>query len=116
MLSKNNRSYIQKLNAFQVKHDVKARLTLSSSGASGGEGARTHVQVLANSGVASALILLHLFVTPSENLDCWKYGTDLLVVGIVRYLLDYSMSFLAITYKHLEATMPPWQQTPSPLS
>lgn len=47
---------------FQVKHDVKARLTLSSTGSSGGEGSRTHIQVLANSAVASVLILLH----------CWQ--------------------------------------------
>ena len=74
----------------QVKHDVKARLTVSSSGASGGEGARTHIQVLANSLVASILILLHmrqLYRTDSNNSfeeKCWPYGQDLLVVGIVR--------------------------------
>jgi hypothetical protein len=28
----------------QVKHDVKAKLTMQASGNSGGEGARTHVQ------------------------------------------------------------------------
>ena len=38
---------------------MKSRLTASSSGKPGGEGARTHVQVLANSVVASLLILLH---------------------------------------------------------
>ncbi|KAL8741976.1 MAG: hypothetical protein Q9190_005483 [Brigantiaea leucoxantha] len=73
----------------KVKHDVKARLTVSSSGASGGEGARTHIQVLANSLVASILILLHmrqLYRTDSNNSfeeKCWPYGQDLLVVGIV---------------------------------
>ena len=71
----------------QVKHDVKARLTLSSSGASGGEGARTHIQVLANSGVASFLILLHHWQLQvhSDSRQCHRYGGDLLVVGIVRY-------------------------------
>lgn len=69
----------------KVKHDVKERLTLSSSGTSGGEGARTHVQVLANSGVASALVLLHLLKDPANKSNCWLYGSDLLVVGIVRY-------------------------------
>ncbi|KAL8750675.1 MAG: hypothetical protein Q9184_006339, partial [Pyrenodesmia sp. 2 TL-2023] len=43
----------------KVKHDVKARLTLAASGSSGGEGKRTHIQVFANSLVASVLILLH---------------------------------------------------------
>lgn len=32
--------------ATKIKHDVKAKLTLSSSGALGGEGARNHIQVL----------------------------------------------------------------------
>jgi uncharacterized membrane protein len=44
--------------ATKIKHDVKSRLTLSSTG---GEGARTHIQVLANSGVASVLVLLQLW-------------------------------------------------------
>lgn len=75
----------------KVKHDVKARLTLSSSGASGGEGPRTHIQVLANSVVASVLILLHYrqLLAREKSLDvgqdCWPYGEDLLVIGIVRY-------------------------------
>ncbi|OAP65737.1 hypothetical protein AYL99_01709 [Fonsecaea erecta] len=51
--------------ATKVKHDVKATLTLSSSGASGGEGPRTSIQVVANSGCASLLCLLHV----------WLYGT-----------------------------------------
>lgn len=75
----------------QIKHDVKARLTLSSTGASSGEGARTHIQVLANSVVASALVLLHTrqLLARDKNGDasrgCWPYGDDLLVVGIVAY-------------------------------
>ena len=70
-----------------MKHDVKARLTLSSSGSAGGEGARTHIQVLSNSGVASALILLHYWQLQKHNSHevCWPFGGDLLVVGIVRY-------------------------------
>ncbi|KAL8678871.1 MAG: hypothetical protein Q9186_004806 [Xanthomendoza sp. 1 TL-2023] len=73
----------------KVKHDVKARLTLSSSGSSGGESQRTHIQVLANSVVASALILLHYrqLLTRDKSGDasqaCWPYGTDLLVIGII---------------------------------
>lgn len=75
-----------------MKHKVKARLTLSSSGASGGEGARTHIQVLANSAVASCLILLHyrkLLQTESQILgtqsNSLASGEDLLIAGIVRY-------------------------------
>lgn len=70
---------------------MKARLTLSSSGASGGEGARTHIQVLANSVMASVLILLHYRQLYTQgaiqdaDVACWPYGQDLLVVGIVRY-------------------------------
>ncbi|MCJ1469613.1 hypothetical protein MMC07_008248 [Pseudocyphellaria aurata] len=70
----------------KVKHDVKARLTLSSAGASGGEGARTHIQVLANSLMASVLILLHyrqLYTRGAMQEACWPYGQDLLVVGVV---------------------------------
>ena len=81
------------LTWLQVKHGVKARLTLASSGSSGGEGARTHIQVLANSGVASILILLHYWqlqkrdhaLELGSSPNCWAYGTDPLVVGIVRY-------------------------------
>lgn len=70
---------------------MKATLTLASSGASGGEGARTHIQVLANSVVASALILLHYRQLKMREThgrakdECWAYGSDVLVVGIVRY-------------------------------
>jgi len=76
----------------QVKHDVKARLTLSSTGLPGGEGPRTHVQVLVNSLVASVLILLHTWqiytaerhtTLQADRTACWPRGSDILVVGIV---------------------------------
>ncbi|KAL8690010.1 MAG: hypothetical protein Q9218_004443 [Villophora microphyllina] len=73
----------------KVKHDVKARLTLSSSGSAGGESRRTHIQVLANSLVASILILLHYrqLLARDNGRDtsqgCWPYGSDLTVIGIV---------------------------------
>jgi uncharacterized protein (TIGR00297 family) len=71
--------------ATKVKHDTKARLTLSSSGSPGAEGARTHVQVLANSGVATVLVLLSVlnFRARPEKKHCLGYGEDLLIVGIV---------------------------------
>ncbi|OAK98803.1 UMP1-domain-containing protein [Phaeosphaeriaceae sp. SRC1lsM3a] len=73
----------------KVKHDIKAKLTQSASGASGGEGSRNHVQVIANSGVASILILLHYWhLKQSGRYDysrdlCWEHRSDALVVGIV---------------------------------
>jgi uncharacterized protein (TIGR00297 family) len=76
--------------ATKVKHNVKATLTLSSSGGSGGEGARTSTQVLANSGCATILCAVdvlrygvgHEFICfPS-----WKEGdliSTLCMVGII---------------------------------
>ena len=71
-------------------------MTSSATGSPGGEGARTHVQVLANSIVASVLILLHIqrmkdARNESEDLcakiaydDC-KYAAyaDPLIAGII---------------------------------
>ncbi|KAF1915118.1 integral membrane protein DUF92-domain-containing protein [Ampelomyces quisqualis] len=73
----------------KVKHEIKAKLTQSANGASGGEGSRNHVQVIANSGVASVLILLHYWhLKQSGRYDyssdlCWQHRSDVLVVGIV---------------------------------
>ncbi|KAF5858135.1 hypothetical protein ETB97_004782, partial [Aspergillus alliaceus] len=54
--------YFGGTKATKVKHDVKARLTLSATGSEGGEGQRTHIQVLANSIVATVLILAHTYI------------------------------------------------------
>jgi uncharacterized membrane protein len=89
----------------QVKKDVKEKLTIQSTGSSGGEGPRTHIQgmpqftiwlrnllicceVLANSGVASILILLSAYrlsqrPESSKTSDCYPWGGDLLIVGII---------------------------------
>ncbi|KAI1396616.1 integral membrane protein DUF92-domain-containing protein [Hypoxylon fuscum] len=79
----------------KIKADVKAGLTLSSQGSTGGEGPRTHVQVLANSLMASILTLLHAYqlrmrhnavITHKEIPEgsfCYSWGGDLLVVGII---------------------------------
>lgn len=73
---------------------------MSSGGASGGEGPRTHIQVLANSLVASVLSLLHAYqlhrrkdaliasLSGSETETapgslCFSWGGDLLVIGII---------------------------------
>ena len=78
----------------RVKHGAKARLTVASSGAAAGKGGsgggagrpppRTHVQVLANSLVASVLVVGHAWrVSGREGGGCWERRGDLLVVGIV---------------------------------
>ncbi|TKA65307.1 hypothetical protein B0A49_09441 [Cryomyces minteri] len=86
-LTTSNWTTVKQIRVVQVKHEVKARLTHSSSGAPGGEGPRTHTQVLANSVVASVLILLHAYKLPrerkSQGEQCWPRGSDVLVVGIV---------------------------------
>ncbi|KAG5982780.1 hypothetical protein E4U55_001386 [Claviceps digitariae] len=79
-----------------IKENVKATLTLHSKGSSGGEGPRTHVQVFANSLMASILTVAHgyqlrrrvaAFADPNtpnpESSICYSWGGDLLVVGII---------------------------------
>lgn len=88
-----------------MKKDVKEKLTVQSTGSSGGEGTRTHIQglppftvwyynllthseVLANSGVASVLILLSTYQLSqrsesSKTSDCYPWGGDPLIVGII---------------------------------
>ncbi|KAF9780687.1 hypothetical protein IL306_015149 [Fusarium sp. DS 682] len=79
-----------------IKEGIKANYTLRSKGTSGGEGPRTHVQVLANSLMASVLSILHAnqlrkreaaladpnTPDPTGSL-CFSWGGDLLVVGII---------------------------------
>jgi uncharacterized membrane protein len=79
----------------KIKKDVKAGLTLHSQGTSGGEGPRTHVQVLANSLVASILTLMHAYqlhlrrnaIVSGEKTEgsfCYAWGKgDILVIGII---------------------------------
>lgn len=78
-----------------MKHDIKAQLTLSATGSHGGEGARTHVQVFANSIVASVLSLVHAWVlahnkaVDGPTAECFSNGrhaADLLLVGIIAYV------------------------------
>ncbi|KAJ9421801.1 integral membrane protein DUF92-domain-containing protein [Fusarium oxysporum] len=79
-----------------IKEGIKANYTLRSKGTSGGEGPRTHVQVLANSSMASVLSVLHAnqlrkreaaFADPNTpdptGSLCFSWGGDLLVVGII---------------------------------
>ncbi|KAL2868081.1 DUF92 domain-containing protein [Aspergillus lucknowensis] len=85
--------YLGGTQATKVKHDVKAQLTLSATGSHGGEGARTHIQVLANSIIATVLSLIHAWAlwnnreaVDGPTAECFSNGrhaADLLVVGIV---------------------------------
>lgn len=75
-----------------MKHDIKASKTLSATGSGGGDGQRNHVQVLANSIVATVLILWHTWILKSsgERFDGFSFGrvtplADVVVVGIVAY-------------------------------
>lgn len=54
------------VNISQVGHAQKSSLTQSSTGGSGGEGARTSAQVFANSGFACVLIALHAYLHNSS--------------------------------------------------
>ncbi|KAK5210769.1 hypothetical protein LTR47_001489 [Exophiala xenobiotica] len=89
--------------ATKVKHDIKATLTQSSSGSSAGEGPRTSIQVFANSGAATALVLLHIYLyglsstttSSSSNSPQWCFGggggddnngnkwADLILLGVM---------------------------------
>ncbi|KAJ5120275.1 uncharacterized protein N7515_009663 [Penicillium bovifimosum] len=79
--------YFGGTKATKVKHDIKARLTLSATGAEGGEGARNHIQVLANSVVATILSIAHAIVLAKTGTEsCFSLGrnaADILMVGIV---------------------------------
>ena len=74
--------YLLGTAATRAKHDVKSRLTVSSSGSGGGEGARTVAQVLANSLVASVLTALHVLRMRSRGRDTC-YDGDVLLIGII---------------------------------
>ncbi|KAK7205714.1 integral membrane protein DUF92-domain-containing protein [Myxozyma melibiosi] len=62
----------------KVKANIKKKLTVSPTGGAGGEGPRTEVQVLANSVIASVLILLHALFKRSQCFD-----SDILAIGVI---------------------------------
>ncbi|ORY13694.1 integral membrane protein DUF92-domain-containing protein [Clohesyomyces aquaticus] len=106
----------------KVKHDIKAKLTQSATGASGGEGPRNHVQVLANSLVASILTLLHLWeLNKSDSYSqdglCWKGTSDVLLVGIVANYAAVASDTFSSELGILSKTKPrlitaPWRVVP----
>ncbi|KAI8941333.1 hypothetical protein NX059_002560 [Plenodomus lindquistii] len=106
----------------KVKHDIKARLTQSAAGASGGEGSRNHIQVIANSGIASVLILLHLWQIKQEGRYdekglCWHRGTDVLIVGAVANYAAVAADTFSSELGILSTTKPrlitaPWRVVP----
>lgn len=98
--------------ATKVKHEVKATLTLSSSGSSGGEGPRTSVQVFSNSAAASLLILRHLWLYGlSQEAGCFggREGTrhaDLLLMGIMANYAAVAADTLSSELGILSKTRP----------
>ena len=106
--------------ATKVKHDVKSGITLSSSGHAGGEGSRTTIQVLANSGCASVLCLAHIFrYGIGAKLSCVGEDgiSDLLLVGIVCNYLAVTADTLSSELGILAKQQPrlitqPWKTVP----
>ncbi|KAG0134202.1 integral membrane protein DUF92-domain-containing protein [Tuber indicum] len=108
--------------ATKVKHEVKAKLTISSSGAPGGEGARNHIQVLANSIVASVLVLAHCYQLRVISLNGFAqredvcFHGDILAIGIIANyaatLADTLSSELGILSKTQPVLISTLRKTP----
>ncbi|OKL57441.1 hypothetical protein UA08_07167 [Talaromyces atroroseus] len=85
--------YLGGSQATKVKHDIKAQLTLSASGARGGEGARNHLQVLANSIVATVIVALHIYFMWKEEryaATCFAQGADIGDVFVIGFIANYA--------------------------
>jgi uncharacterized protein (TIGR00297 family) len=88
--------------ATKVKHEVKSTLTLTSGGGSGGEGPRTSIQVLANSGFASLLCLVHVVKYGiGSELPCFSFTSQggvissLALTGIVANYVSVTADTLS---------------------
>ncbi|CAD6444491.1 08e3808e-e3bd-4ddd-890e-e19dbe4581a8 [Sclerotinia trifoliorum] len=104
----------------KVKHDAKAKLTMQSTGSAGGEGARTHMQVLANSVVASVLTLMHAYQLykrenepDSSKVACYTWAGDLLVVGIIANYAAVAADTFSSELGILSSTQPRLITSPS---
>ncbi|OCT44706.1 DUF92 domain protein [Cladophialophora carrionii] len=110
--------------ATKVKHEVKAKLTLSSSGSSGGNGPRTSIQVLANSGCASILCAVHLWLYGYGSLPARSKGgskqdniPDVLLLGIMANYAAVTADTLSSELGILSNSQPvlvthPWRVVP----
>jgi len=107
----------------KVKHEVKSRLTHSSSGSPGGEGPRNHVQVFANSIVASILIIMHAWRLDETGAkeSCFSKAVldkgDLLVYGIVGNYVAVAADTFSSELGILSSSNPkliiaPWRTVP----
>ncbi|RKF64219.1 Transmembrane protein 19 [Erysiphe neolycopersici] len=68
----------------KIKYHIKSKLTIQASGDIGKESPRTHIQVFANSGVASVLSMLHAYqLIHREENYCHSWPGNLLFTGIV---------------------------------
>lgn len=101
---------------------MKKNLTVSATGSEGSEGPRTYIQVLANSIVASFLVLVQVIFfggsgygyghSDDNSGGCFstssRTGSDLVMLGIVRYPpTSVSMCKLSIAILTHTVTTPP---------
>lgn len=111
----------------KIGHAEKARLTKSSDGNNGGEGPRNWMQVVANGGVASILILLHTYLhmsTPYMSLRTgfwpgWHAPTlaGVLPIGIMAHYAAVAADTFGSELGILAKSMPvlvtaPWKNVP----
>ncbi len=96
-------------NNHQVKRDIKATLTVHSTGGSGGEGPRNWVQVLANSSVASILSILHAYTLYKQPEFCYGFGglaRNILPIGILANYASVAADTFSSELGILSASLP----------
>lgn len=111
----------------KIGHAEKARLTKSSDGSSGGEGPRNWMQVVANGGVASALILVHTYLHMSTPYMSLRTGLSpawhapglerILPIGIMAQYAAVAADTFGSELGILAKTTPvlvtaPWKKVP----
>lgn len=106
--------YLAGTKATKVNHALKRRLTLSATGSEGGESQRTHVQVLANSAVASVLVLVQVFLVGTDHWNkdggCFSFssgrGSDLVMIGIVGCVFPTVFTVQPVNYRQVTTSLP----------